>query len=123
MAQTGIAITGEDRLLAFPDALMDVHARAVVAKERLGHEGRGHAALPRDTLHHIFVDHHIVGHARECGEAHVDLALTAGRHFMMVGLNRNAELLEQQHHFGARILERIRGRYREISRLGAQLVT
>jgi hypothetical protein len=84
------------------------------------------AVMPRlraTPFNHIFVDHHIVGHAGKRGEAHINLALAAGRHFMVVGLNLNTELLKEQHHFGAHILERVGGGNRKIALLGTQLVT
>jgi hypothetical protein len=81
-----------------------------------------HATLARDILDHVFVNHDVVGHPCERGKAHVDLALTAGRDFMVVGLHRNADFFQERHHVGARVLELIGRRYREIPLLGAQLV-
>jgi len=42
-----------------------VHARAVIALDRLRHEGRGLAVLMRDVVHHVFVDLQIVGGAHQ----------------------------------------------------------
>src|SRR6266536_4061230 len=60
-----------------------MHSRAIVSEQRLRHERSRHAALTRDVLDHVLVDHHVVGHASKRGKAHVDLALAAGRDFMV----------------------------------------
>ena len=41
LRQAGVAVAGEQVLAVLPDRLVHVHARAVVADDRLGHEGRG----------------------------------------------------------------------------------
>src|SRR5262249_8733437 len=93
--------------VALPDALVDMHPRAIIPKERLGHKGGGHAALACHVLYHVFVDHYVVGHPGQLGKAHIDLALATGRDLMMVSFNRNPELFKHRHHMGTRILESI----------------
>ena len=100
-----------------------MHAGTIIPQERLGHERRGHATPAGDVLHHVFVDHHPVGHLCQRGEAHVDFALAPRRHFMVVSLYRDAELLKEQHDLTAHVLQGIGRRNREISFLGAQLVS
>src|SRR3989304_5804149 len=45
LAQAGIKLSGEQRLVLHPQALVGVHPGAVVLEERLGHEGVGLAGL------------------------------------------------------------------------------
>jgi hypothetical protein len=79
--------------------------------------------LTRDTLHHIFVDHHIVGHASECGEAHVDSPLTAGRDFVVVEPQQEIPSFSRSSTISLRdVLERIGRRYWKVTFLRAQLV-
>src|SRR5207248_2798256 len=67
----------------FPDRLMTMHARAIVAIDRFRHEGR---RLPVDLRHlrdAVFVDLHSVGHLRQRRELHSQLMLR-GADFVMV---------------------------------------
>ena len=48
LAEVGVFVAGHHRLAALPDRLVDVHARAVVAEDRLRHEGRRLAVALRD---------------------------------------------------------------------------
>ena len=66
---------------------MYVHTRAVVAEERLGHEGGRHAMLLGDHADDVFVVEQVVGHLGQRAEAHVDLALAGGSHLVMVHLH------------------------------------
>ena len=98
-----------------------MHAAAVVAEERLGHEGGGEAVLPGDVLDHVLVDHHVVGHAGQRVEAHVDLGLAGRGHLVVMDLDRDAGAFERQHDLAAHILQRIGGRGGEIAALGRDL--
>ncbi len=123
VGEPGIAaLTGECRLSVLPDRLVDMHARAVVAIERLGHEGGGETALAGDVLHHILVHHEIVRHAQQGCETHVDLALPRGRHLVVMAFHGNAEELHHPHHLAAHVLQRVRGGHREVALLGTDLV-
>src|SRR4030043_239003 len=88
LADQGIALgVVEDVCAVLPEALMDVHAGAVVAVERLGHEGR-HLIVPvGDVLDDVLVPHHLVGHGHQSVELHVDLGLAGSRNLMVVDLD------------------------------------
>ena len=49
VGEAGVALAGQERLIVFPERQVSVHARAVVAEERLGHERRGLAAAAGDV--------------------------------------------------------------------------
>ena len=84
----------EERVpVAFEQRLVCVHAAAVDARNRLGHERRVDPELLRDLFHGQSVGHDVVGH-RECvGVAQVDLVL-AGRDLVMDVLDRDPHRLE-----------------------------
>ena len=101
---------------------MDVHARGIVLEQWLGHERRGHAVFARDILHHVFVDHQIVGHARQRGETHVDFGLAGRRDLMVMSLDSGSPALQGQHHLGAEVLHAVDRGNREIPFFLARLV-
>src|SRR5262249_57138331 len=57
--QIGVFVAGEGRLAVLPDRLVAVHAGAVVAVYRLGHEGQALAVDLRDLLDALLVDLHL----------------------------------------------------------------
>ncbi len=101
---------------------MGVHAGAVVAKERLGHEAGGLAVLLGDVLDHILVNHHGVGRLDQRVEAVVNFRLAGGGHFVVLALDLDAQFLHHQAHLGADVLLRVGGGDREIAFLVADLV-
>ena len=68
-----------------------MHARAVVAIERLGHERRAAPVAKRDVLDHVFEPQQLVRHRHQRVELHVDLALTGGGDFVVRGLDLDAD--------------------------------
>ena len=75
---------------------MRVHARAVLAEQRLGHEGRVQAVLEGVLLDRDPVGHAVVGHLQRVGVAHVDLVL-AGADLVVGVLGVDPELLQCEH--------------------------
>ena len=113
----GVAVAREQRRLALPDALMGVHAGAVVAENRLGHEGRRHPVAHRHVLDDVFVPGQPVGHLGQRLEAHVDFGLSGGRDFVMLLLDADADALHLEHHLGADVLQGVHRRDREVAGL------
>jgi len=91
-----------------------VHARAVVAEEGLGHEGRGAAVLPGGGLDDVLVDHHLVRHRQQRAEAHVDLGLPGGADLVVLDLDFDAHVDHGQDHLAADVLVLVHRRDREI---------
>ena len=118
----GVTGAGEQRRLALPDALMGMHAGAVVAEDRLGHEGRGHTVAHRDVLDDVFVPGQPVGHFGQRLEAHVDFGLAGGGDFVMLFLDADADALHLEHHLGADVLQAVGGRHRKVAFLVLDLV-
>ena len=122
LRQVGVLVAGEHRLAALPDRLVAVHARAVVAIDRLRHEGRGLAVDVGDHLDAVLVDLHAVGHHRQRRELEPELVL-GGRHLVVVLLDRAAHPRHGGEHLGAHVLHRVLRRHREVALLGADVVT
>ena len=99
-----VAVTGEQRLLAFPDRLVDVHARAVVEEDGLRHERGGLAVLLGDVLDDVLVPLQRVGHLHQRQEPHVDLGLTGGGHLVVLLLHADADPLHRHDHLLADVL-------------------
>ena len=115
-------LVGEERRAFGPERLMAVHARAVVAEDRLRHERRRLAGGAGRVLDDVLVGHDLVGHPRQRLEAEVDLALAAGGHLVVVELARDAQPLEGEHHPGAQVVQRVVRRGREVALLLADRV-
>src|ERR1039457_1855059 len=73
LAQPAVFLAGEERLALAPDGLMGVHAGAVVAEERLGHEAGGLAVFLGDVFDNVFADHHPIGGGDERAETIINL--------------------------------------------------
>src|SRR5215471_19055110 len=67
------------------------------------------------VLSNILVKHHVVCSLYKCIETDIDLSLPCGPDLVMLRLDRYAELLEQERHLAANILERIVGSDGEVS--------
>ena len=76
------------------ERLVDVHARAVLAVDRLGHERRVHPVTGGDRLDHQPERDQVVGGRERVGVAEVDLVL-ADRDLVVGGLELEAHLLER----------------------------
>ncbi len=114
--QVGIARAGEQRLAGLPDRLVHMHARAVVAENRLRHEGRGLAIGMGHIVDHILVDLHVVGRADQRVELDAEFGLGGG-HLMMVLLDRHVHLVHDGQHLGAHVDLAVHRRNREIAAL------
>ena len=93
-----------------------VHARAVLAEERLRHEGRVDAVLRRDLLHDQPVGDRRVGHLERGCVAHVDLVLRR-RHLVVVVLDRNADALQRLDRLVPQLGRGVERRHREVAAL------
>jgi hypothetical protein len=80
-----------------------VHARAVDAEDRLGHERRVQAVLHRHVLHDEAERADVVGRRQHVVVAEVDLVL-ARRHLVVGGLHVEAHRLEREHDLPAHVL-------------------
>src|SRR5205809_1140055 len=107
----------EQVLRVLPQAHVDVHARAVVTEQWLGHEGRRVPVLGAHVLDDVLVHHQLVGHACERGEPHVDLRLPRGPHLVMMHFDVDPRGDHRQHDPGAQVLQLVHRRHREVALL------
>ena len=105
--------------LALPDALVDVHARAVVLEDRLRHQRHGFVVLSPNVLHDIFVFHQLVAHAEEGVEPHVDFGLARRAHLVVMDFDLHIKGFHRQHHLRTDVLHTVGRRNWEISFLVA----
>src|ERR1700730_6240963 len=99
-----------------------MHAAAVIAIERLGHERDALAVLIRDVADDVLVQHHVVRRFHQRVEALIDLALAAGGDFVVVALDVETAADHGFHHLGAQVLIMIGGRDRKVALLVARPV-
>ena len=85
---------GEYVLAVLEQAHVGVHAAAVDAEHRLGHEGGVQAVLLRQRLDGELEGHDVVGGAEGVGVFEVDLVL-AGGHLVVGGLDLKAHLFQR----------------------------
>ena len=101
-----VVLVDERVALALPQRDVGVHARALHAGQRLGHEGGEDALLARHLLDHHAGRHHGVGHGEGVGVAQVDLVLAA-RVLVLGVLDGDAHLLEHQHRAPAQVAREV----------------
>ena len=73
----------EQRLAILPQRMVGVHARAVVAEDRLGHERGRLAVAPGLILDDVLELHHVIARRQQRAEAVVDLLLSGSADLMM----------------------------------------
>ena len=93
LGQVGIrALAEEQRLLGFPEALMHVHAAAVVVKHRFGHERGGFAVSLGHVANNVFVGHGVVRSLNQLCVFHAQFVLSSTSHFVVVLFDGDPQL-------------------------------
>jgi hypothetical protein len=80
---------------------VNVHSRAIVAKQRFWHERDCLAVLTRHILDDVFIKQEIICHAGERSEGHAHFALTGCSNFVVVQVHRNTGFFHGKHETGA----------------------
>jgi hypothetical protein len=88
----------------------------------LGHEGGRLAVGVGHVPDHVLLQLQPVGALHQGAELGAELVLAGGGHLVVVHLDRDAELLEDQAHLGAHVLEAVDRRHREVAALDAGTV-
>ena len=117
---TGLVV--EQRLAVLPQRLVRVHARAVVAEQRLGHEGDGLAVLPRRVLDDVFEQQHVVGCCQQGVELVVDLGLAGRTDLVVAALEGETGVDQVGRHLVAQVDVVVVRRHREVAALRPDLV-
>ena len=121
LGQACVLVAGEQRLTVFPDRLVTVHAGAVIALDRLGHEGCGLAVGRGDVVHHVLVELQLVGNPGQVVEGHAQLVL-GGRHLVVVLVHVHAHGDQGRGHLGADVAGLVDRVDREVAALDARTV-
>ena len=99
-----------------------MHAVAVIAEDRLGHECHCLRIAVRDVLYDVLKQQHLVGRTDERIEFQVDFRLSCTGNLMMMAFHFKAATLHDQNHLRAKILIVIGGRNGEISLFVARAI-
>jgi len=114
LRHAGIFFSGKQRLPFLPDALVGVHARSVIAENRLRHEGHRLAVPPRHVLDDVLEHHHLVRGSQQAIKTDIDFRLACRGHFVVMFLSSDARLFHFENHFRADVLLRVGRRNREV---------
>ena len=112
----------EQRLTILPQRLVDVHARAAIACQRLRHEGSGLLVELGGVLHHVLESLHVIGGVQQSIETVVNLLLATRSHLVVRALNMEANILQVLTDFVTKILHMVIRSSREVATLGTYLV-
>ena len=104
-----------------PQRLVCVHARTVIAGQRLGHKRCRLAILYRRVLDDVLERLNIIRRMQQRVEAVVDLLLSAAADLVVVALNRKTCILQVSDHLIADIYRLVIGRGGEVATLHAHL--
>src|SRR6266498_3203413 len=123
VGQPGIAgLVVEDRLAVLPQALVAVHARTVVAEDRLWHERDGLAVGPRDALDDVLEIHQVIGGSEQGVESEVDLRLPRRAYLVVLHLDIDAGRQELLDDLRTKVRQMVHRRDGEIATLVARLI-
>ena len=112
----------EQRLAAQPEALVGVHAGAVVTEQRLGHERRRLAVLPGGVLDDVLEQLHLVAGVQQGRELVVDLGLARGADLVVRTLDGEAGVDQPADHRVAQVGVVVERRDGEVTALVRGLV-
>ncbi|VXB56721.1 conserved hypothetical protein [Arthrobacter sp. 8AJ] len=123
VGQAGVALlVVEQRLATVPQRLVAVHARAVVAEDRLRHEGHRLAPGVSGVLDDVLELLQVIGSVGEGGELVVDLGLAGGSNFVVAALDLEAGFVQGNTHGVAQVSLLVGGGDREVTALDGGLV-
>ncbi len=123
LGEVGVGVLAEEQgLTTFPEALVHVHAAAVVGKDRLGHERGCASVLAGHVADDVLVDHHVVRRGDQLGELHAQFVLGCG-HLVVMLLDGYAQLGHGQQHLAAHVLQGVVGADGEIALFELDLVS
>ena len=111
LAHTAVALRVVEQVLpAFEEVLVEVHAAAGLAVERLGHEGDGFAVGVGGHLGGILHQHGCIAGCHQPHHRRLDLRLTRPAHLVVVVFHRHAHGFQVQRHLAAQVVELVFGR-------------
>ena len=121
LRQVCVFVASKERLAVFPDRHVAVHACAVVAVDRLRHEGCGFAVRVCHVVDDVLVLLQVVGLLGQRAKDHAQLVLT-GRHFVVVLVNFHADALHCGQHLVTDVLSSVCRVDREVTAFDTRAV-
>ena len=122
LGKVGVGAFAEKQgIAASPEALVYVHAAAVIGEHGFRHEGGRLAVLTGNVAHYVFVDHHVVGCADQLGKLDTQLMLGCC-HLVVLLLDRHAQAAHGEQHLRAHVLKGVVGGDREVALLQLNFV-
>src|SRR5215212_2811059 len=91
-----VPIAGKEWFLTFPQRLVTVHSRTVIAIQWLRHERRGLAKLVCSIADYVFKYLKIIGRSQHRRVAKIDLTLTRRRNFVVMTFDGHATLRQSE---------------------------
>ena len=120
--QSCVTVTGKQVFAVFPNRLVNVHTRAVIANDGFGHKGRGLAIRMGYVLNHIFQNLGPVGTLNQGAKACTDFVLASASDFVVEHFNGNAQGFKNQRHFCTHVLGAVNRRNGEVAALDGRTV-
>ncbi len=117
----GAVIKGIDAPLE--DLLMEVHAGAGFSIQRFGEEGDALSGVVGDHLGDVFDAHGGIGGSQHAHQGRFNFALAWAADFMMMILDRNADLLQTGDHLRAQVEELVARRGGVIAAVDGDVMT
>src|SRR5262245_57819163 len=102
---------------------MAMHAVAVVAKDRLWHEGSSLAGAHCGVFHRILENHQVISRSQQRIVSEVNFTLSSGCDLVMMALDRNPGLAQKGGDLGSQIRDRIQWRQRNITFLWSYVIS
>src|SRR5215469_17613015 len=102
---------------------MRMHTAAVVAEERLGHEGDGFAVPPSHVLGDVFEPHQVIGGSDQRVVTKINFCLTSSGYLVMLPFDLDAYVGHHPAHLCSYVLEAVGRLDREIALLVSRLVS
>ena len=99
-----------------------MHARTIIAVQRLGHERDALVVLVSDVLDDVLVHHQLVSHFDHLIKLEIDFALAGSRHFVMLAFDVQTAVDHRLHHFVADVHQLVGWRTGEVTLLVPNLV-
>ena len=121
-AQTRVAVASKQVLAVLAQGHVNVHAGAVIANHRLGHEGRRLTVGVSDVMDAVLENLHLVRLAYQGVGANADLALAGRAHFVVMDFHVEIHRFHGGTHGTTQVVQRIHRRYREIAAFHAGAV-
>ncbi|OQB29467.1 MAG: hypothetical protein BWY09_03057 [Candidatus Hydrogenedentes bacterium ADurb.Bin179] len=123
LAEAGILVSREQRLVLFPQRKMHMHARPVVAEQGLGHERNRLPVAFGHILNDVLEQGQLVGHVGQRRKAQVYFRLACRCHFMVMTLHVQPAFQHDRYHFLAQVMLGIPRWHGKIPFLVPQFVT